>query len=567
MDKQRLERLVELGPSFADEPDLDAVLTRVLETAREITGARYAALGVLDTSRTGLERFVTSGMTEEQRNRIGDLPRGRGVLGELIEEPEPLRLIDVSRHPRSYGFPVGHPPMTTFLGAPVRAGDDVFGNLYLTEKAGGEEFDQDDEDTLVVIARWAGAAIQRARNYGGLDKRHRELQRRVDLLETTDEITRAIGAETDVARMLDLVAKRARAVVGARGVLLWVVRGGDMVVASVAGEVPDDLVGTAVPARESAPGVVLERRRPMRLRDMPENLRTPVETAVGAEAALIVPMIFRDRDLGAIAAFDRLRDGTEFGAEDERRLSAFAASTSIAVATAQSAAQESLQRSIEASEEERKRWARELHDDTLQQLGALRIMLASSLQSGDRDALETTTRQAMDELASASRSLRDLINDLRPDVLDQLGVKPALEALVRRVRAGSDADIGLHVDLAYENGGTPARLAPELENAIYRVAQEAMNNALKHAGATRIEVSVVEGDGSVELSVRDNGSGFDPAAQHGGFGLTGMRERASQLGGRFDVSSGRGGTAVEVVVPAVHAVGPIPPLTPGSPDT
>jgi GAF domain-containing protein len=451
MDKHRLSRLVELGPSFAHELDLDTVLSRVLDAASELTGARYAALGVVNATRTGLERFITVGLEPGERERIGDLPRGRGVLGELIENPQPLRLPDVGRHPRSYGFPVGHPPMTTFLGAPVVAGDEVYGNLYLTEKAGGAEFTQEDEDTLVVIARWAGAAIHRARAYGGLQERHRELQRRVDLLETTDEITRAIGAETDVARVLDLVAKRARALAGARGVTLAVARGGNMVVECVAGELSADLVGLAVPEEESAAAYALRQRRPIRLRDVPEQLRRHVHSATDVAAGLLVPMVFRDRALGVISVFDRLDDGPEFNAEDERRLAAFAASTSIAVATAQSAAQETLRRSIQASEEERKRWARELHDDTLQQLGAVRLMLAGALQKDDLDALDTAARQAVDELAHASSSLRELINDLRPAALDQLGVGAALAALIRRARSFSDCELGLHVDLAYEN--------------------------------------------------------------------------------------------------------------------
>ena len=159
MEKERLQRLVELGPSFADELDLDTVLSRVLDAARELTGARYAALGVVNATRTGLERFITVGLDAGERERIGDLPRGRGVLGELIENPRPLRLPDVGRHPRSYGFPVGHPPMTTFLGAPVVAGEEVFGNLYLTEKAGATSFTERDEELVQALATAAGFVI------------------------------------------------------------------------------------------------------------------------------------------------------------------------------------------------------------------------------------------------------------------------------------------------------------------------------------------------------------------------------------------------------------------------
>jgi signal transduction histidine kinase len=192
-------------------------------------------------------------------------------------------------------------------------------------------------------------------------------------------------------------------------------------------------------------------------------------------------------------------------------------------------------------------------------------MLSSGLQAEDQDALGEAARQAVDELAHASNSLRDLINDLRPAALDQLGIKPALEAFIRRVRSHSDVEVGLHIDLGFAEGRNNSRLAPEYENGIYRVAQEAVNNAIKHARATRIEVSVVEGGGSVELSVSDDGTGFDTGAGHVGFGLTGMRERVAQLGGRFSISSGERGTTVEAVLPAVHAERSDAPITPAAP--
>src|SRR5215207_3641597 len=168
LERRRLERLLELGRSLVEDLDLELVLKRVLDAARELTGARYAALGILDERREQLERFLTAGIDETTRQAIGDLPRGRGVLGVLIHDPRPLRLAAVGDHPESFGFPIGHPPMKSFLGVPIRVGDEAFGNLYLTDKHGGDEFDDADERTLVALADWAAIAIGNARRHVGV---------------------------------------------------------------------------------------------------------------------------------------------------------------------------------------------------------------------------------------------------------------------------------------------------------------------------------------------------------------------------------------------------------------
>ena len=159
MDEHRLRRLIDVGRSMVAELDLDALLERLLEVAREVTGARYAALGILDDRRERLERFLTVGIDAETQASIGDLPRGHGVLGVLIEDPRPLRLSDVGAHPRSYGFPLGHPPMRSFLGVPILIDGEAWGNLYLTEKQGGP-FDDQDEEAVVVLADWAAVAVE-----------------------------------------------------------------------------------------------------------------------------------------------------------------------------------------------------------------------------------------------------------------------------------------------------------------------------------------------------------------------------------------------------------------------
>src|ERR1700742_3426180 len=192
MDDRSLRTLIELGRSVLEESELEPVLARVLEAARELTGAAYAALGVLDERRYRLERFLTTGIDDETRRALGDPPQGHGVLGELIREPKPLRLPDVGAHPRSYGFPIGHPRMTTFLGVPVLVRGEAWGNLYLTDKAGGEEFTEDDEQAVGMLADWAATAIANARRLEDVRSRRDELERTVGAMRATVEISRAL---------------------------------------------------------------------------------------------------------------------------------------------------------------------------------------------------------------------------------------------------------------------------------------------------------------------------------------------------------------------------------------
>ena len=226
---------MEVGRSLVTEFELEAVLERVLEAAIELTGARYAALGVLDESKTELARFLTLGIDAETREQIGDLPHGRGVLGVLISDPRPLRLHRVSDHPRSYGFPVGHPAMESFLGAPIAVRGEPFGNLYLTDKEAGD-FDDEDEEAIVVLADWAAVAIDNARSYSDVEERRAELEHAVVTLEVSNEIGRALAGETDIERILELIVKRARALTHARSTLVMLERDGDLVVAAIAGE-------------------------------------------------------------------------------------------------------------------------------------------------------------------------------------------------------------------------------------------------------------------------------------------------------------------------------------------
>jgi signal transduction histidine kinase len=548
--EQRLRRLLDVGRDLVSELDLEVVLERVLEAARELTGAQYAALGVLDESRSGLERFLTVGIDDETHGAIGDLPQGRGVLGVLISDPKPLRLADVGGHPRSYGFPPGHPPMKTFLGVPILIRDEAYGNLYLSEKEGGAEFDEDDEEAVLVLAGWAAIAIANARAYSLAEGRRAELERAVASFEATGAIAQALAGETDLEHILELVVKRGRALTEARSMIVMLGEGSELVVAAVAGELDDSLLGDRIPVDGSVSGNVLRTGKPERLSDAPSRLRFSLAKQTGAQTGLFVPLRLRGRVLGVLAGFDRLRDGPEFSNWDEDVLMAFAASAAAAVATAQDVAAQALRRAIAAAERERTRWARELHDETLQELAALKLALGSVRRADSAETRHAALAEAAAGIDVAIRGLRNIITDLRPAALDALGLKSALEALAERAAQVSGTAVELRLDLAHEAGREPTRLDSEVEDAIYRVVQEALTNVVKHSAAAMAEVDVREGGGMVEVTVRDEGTGFDERGTTG-FGLLGMHERVALLGGELAIESAPGGgTTVRASLPA-----------------
>jgi GAF domain-containing protein len=447
--------VLDVARSVLEELDLETVLARVLRAAQDLTGARYAALGVLDESRTELARFLTAGIDGATRAEIGELPSGRGVLGELIEDPAPLRLAEVGRHARSWGFPPGHPPMSTFLGVPILVGGLPYGNLYLTEKADGAEFSPADEAAVVLLAEFAGVAIDHAGRYTGARERQDELERTIAALDATTQITRAVGGETDLGVILELVAKRGRALVSARALLVELVRGSELEVAVAAGEFPPELVGERLPLAETVASAAFRTGRTQRLDE--ELNRSRYEQhglgrlGMGAAGGLVVPLVFRNRTYGVLVALDRLEGGPGFSPEDQRLLEAFAASAATAVATATSAAAEQQRQRLAAAEDERRRWARELHDETLQNLAALRMQLAAARRSERSGALDDAVGEAIGRLEQEIGNLRALITDLRPAALDEFGVEGAIETLVQRVsRHGLEVELGL--DLAYERG-------------------------------------------------------------------------------------------------------------------
>jgi signal transduction histidine kinase len=550
LGEDALRRLLEVGRTLVSELDLESVLRRLLETARELTGARYAALGILDEGKEELERFITVGIDEDTRRAIGPLPRGRGVLGELIRIPEPLRLADVTAHPRSYGFPPGHPAMTTFLGVPVAVRGEAYGNLYLTDKENGVEFSEDDEQLVVVLSEWAAVAIDNARLYQRVERRRAELERAVRGLEATSAIARAVGFETDLERVLELIVKRGRAMSDARSLLVLLQEGGALRVAAAAGEVGSTPIGTEIPAEGTLAGTVLTTGAGELVADLETRVGHGLDSVIaGARSVVVVPLGFRGRARGVLIALDRMRDGPSFDRDDEHLLTSFAASAAIAIATAQAVSSDRLRLSMRASESERSRWARELHDETLQELGALKLLLQTLEQADDPAAVRAAGR-SIEQIDLSIRNLQALITELRPAALDELGLKPAIEGLLERTSATSGLIVESEIELAHARGGGPARLDPELEIAVYRLVQESLTNAVKHARAETVTVRLTQEKATIVVTVSDDGSGFDTRRADGGFGLIGMQERVELVGGRLAIDSTPGkGTTVRAELP------------------
>ena len=530
----RLRLLIDAVVSMAADLTLDAVLARIVEIARELTGARYAALGVLGSGPDKrLRTFVHHGMDPVQVSRIGSLPTGHGLLGLLIDRPEPVRLHDIASHPQSYGFPPEHPPMSSFLGVPVRIRDQVFGNLYLTEKTGGGDFTEQDVDVTVALAAAAGAAVENARLY-------EELGRREAWLAATAEITGLLARSAAEKDPLRLIADRAREVAAAD--VAWIV------VQSENGPAVRAVSGPSVSLEDVAelslePSLsreVLRTGESISLEDMEADSRAaPMSHIEGwpeVGPAILVPLRARDVVVGALALAWTPEHAERFHEVDPRLPAGFAEQAALVLL---------VQRSHEAEQrlalfEDRDRIGRDLHDLVIQRLFAVGL----GLQAVSRGVDEPGTRQRIE---TAVEDLDATIKDIRRSIFalgapaDAADLQTELTRLVDRAAATLKFRPTLQLE-----GPVRTLVGDDTAPHLLAVLGEALSNASRHARATNVAVSISAGN-ELRLVVADDGEGFAPDVRESG--LRSMRERAERLGGSCVVESSGAGTTVSWTVP------------------
>src|SRR3954451_17881661 len=410
-ESDRLRALVDTGIAINSELSLDGVLERIVEAAARVTGARYAALGVIDPTGSGLERFVTHGMAPEVQTEIGDPPHGRGILGVLINDARALRLHDLSEDPRSVGFPPGHPPMHSFLGVPIVLRGVAYGNLYLTEKDGGD-FSQEDEELVTLLAAQAAVAVENARLYESATTWSHQL-------ESLNEVGSALVGELELNPLLDLIAARLRELIGARLVAIALPSGGTLRIAAADGDGAELLTSTNL-HDDSKTARVIERGRSERVDSLLEDpeVNQDIARRLGASTGLYVPLRSRDNTIGVLIAHDKVGRSPRFGSGDLRLAEQFALRASIAVDLSRRVARDSLRRVVAGQEIERRRLARELHDETGQALTSILLGLRAVEEAGSGDGLQKSVSDVRELVVATLQDVRKLAVQLRPAALD-----------------------------------------------------------------------------------------------------------------------------------------------------
>ena len=537
-EPDRLRGLVDAGIALSSELSLDDLLKKLAETAAGLTGARYAALGVIDESGTGLERFVHTGIDAETVDAIGELPRGNGILGALITDARSLRLTAITDDPRSVGFPPNHPPMRGFLGVPIALRGRAYGNLYLTEKAKGA-FTDEDQELVETLASQAAVAIENARLYE--DATNWSAQ-----LEALNEVGTALAGEIELPRLLKLISRRLRGLISARVVTIALSTSyGTLRIEAADGADDEDILGLQLKRAGSKSGAVLESRRAERVDSLADDPEVDQEATrvLGARTGLYVPLVARGRSIGVIGAHDKEGEDPRFSDDDVRLAETFATRAAVAVDLSARVAGDALRRVVEAQELERRRLARELHDQTGQELTSVLLGLKAveEAKSGAEraEALAAVREQVVETL----HDVRRLAVELRPKALDDFGLVPALE----RLRDTFAEQTGMRVDL---ESRIRERLPTDVETALYRIVQEALTNVVKHARATAVSIVLAPKDRAVTALIEDDGRGFTPDGSGEGLGLLGMGERLALFGGRLKIESSHGaGTTIVAEVP------------------
>ncbi|RCG25840.1 GAF domain-containing protein [Sphaerisporangium album] len=534
--RDRVHALLEAVVSVGSDLQLETVLRRIVETATRLVDASYGALGVVGEQSTLLE-FIPVGLSEEEIARIEHWPHGLGLLGLLIKEPVPLRLASISDHPESYGFPPGHPPMGSFLGVPLRVRDEVFGNLYLTEKRGGAEFDEEDEAVVTALATAAGVAIENARLYE--ETRLREIW-----LQASSEVTTALLSGAGVGEVMSQVARRVREMADADLVtILFPSEDAETLRVRIA-EGADDLGGAEVSVAESLSGAAYTTGEPQ----MANELGDPgiggaadgaAQGAMSWGPAAAVPLGAAGSVRGVLALGKR-PGRLPFTPSMLRMLHAFAGQAALALELAE-ARQDAERLGLL---EDRDRIAKDLHDVVIQRLFAVAMTLMSTVRLVERPEASTRVQHAIDELDETIRQIRSTIFALQTPRDD---ADPGLRARIVDLVEGARGHLGFMPGLRME-GRLDNEVPPPVADHLLAVLQEALSNLVRHAKASKAEVSAMVADGRVALVVQDNGIGLPSDGRRSG--LRNLHERAAQLGGEFTAEPGtEGGTRLTWSVP------------------
>lgn len=527
--RDQLHGLLDAVVGVASGLELPATLRRIVEAAVTLVDAQYGALGVIGSDRT-LDQFVYTGIDEKTRSRIGHLPEGHGILGLLIDEPTPVRLHRIADHAASYGFPPNHPPMDTFLGVPIRVRDAVFGNLYLTEKRGGD-FTADDEAVVQALAAAAGVAIENARLF-------EETQRRQRWLEASNEVRAALLSGAGVDEALPLIAARARELTGADTTMMVLpdpVAPDDRLVVRVAeGDAASEMLGVISPRQGSFTGQVMTSGELLAVPDITTaRPDSPIaRRAPGYGPALFVPIGEPNR-IGVLVAINRL-GSAGFGPGLIELLSAFAGQAAL---TLQLVEAQEAQRRLELYAD-RDRIARDLHDQVIQRLFATGMSLQSisaQVPPGARGRLS----RAVDDLDQSIREIRTIIYALHTPAEGAPTPYQQLMAAVEEATAGSELARDMRI-----SGPIDTAVKPELIPHAVAVLREAVTNVVRHAKAHRVSVSLSVDD-RLCLEVTDDGIGVPAGGRRSG--LSNLAGRAAELGGAFELGPGPDGRGTRLL--------------------
>jgi len=529
----RAAKLLETGLGLASELSLEALLTLIVTHAVDLTGARYGALGVLSQDKSHLDDFITVGVSASQRGAIGDLPHGRGILGVLISDPRPLRLRDIRTDNRAVGFPRNHPPMKSFLGAPVCAHGDVFGNIYLADKRTAGEFSDADETALVVLASQAGVAVSNARLF-------REVRRHEEWLDAVRAVATGLLAGRELPAVLHVVTERARRLVEADVATLSTPVDGQLRIVAADGTAADELMGVEVPYEGSLSARVLAKRQTMLIGDASTSaLLQPIGRVAGVGPMVLVPLTMRSGQLGVLAT-GRVSTGRAFDAADVPLLESFAEQAAVAIEYART--QQDLARLQLA--DDRERIARDLHDGIIQSLFAVGLSLQGTATAAADARLSDRIQRAVTEIDVVIGDLRSYIFGLRPALLGEGSLTNALDQLAHEFQERTPIATVVDVD-----GTLEAPLAAVATHVV-QIVREALSNVGRHAGGETCRVSVRRDADAALIEVDDDGSGFDPGDVTPGMGLNNLMSRAQSLGGTLDVDSRPGeGTQIRIRLP------------------